>query len=130
MPGNREDLTMNEPDEDLVQQLLDNRSLTLRDRTTLLAHSVPPELESLIEERRLNWLERPLVMLLAVAGAEPLSTVDLATALKRRTGEVEEQLEWLRRKQLIEDDEDGDDGTVYWQLAGWVGELAKGPVTQ
>ena len=129
MPGNREDLTMNEPDEDLVQQLLDNRSLTLRDRTTLLAHSVPPELESLIEERRLNWLERPLVMLLAVAGAEPLSTVDLATALKRRTGEVEEQLEWLRRKQLIEDDEDGD-GTVYWQLAGWVGELAKGPVTQ
>ena len=129
MPGNREDLTMNEPDEDLVQQLLDNRSLTLRDRTTLLAHSVPPELESLIEERRLNWLERPLVMLLAVAGAEPLSTGDLATALKRRTGEVEEQLEWLRRKQLIEDDEDND-GTVYWQLAGWVGELAKGPVTQ
>lgn len=101
-------------------------SFTPRERTRVLTEAAPQELVDLIEERRLNWLETPLLLVLALADHDDWELEDpganeLGTVLKKRTDEILDQLRWLERKKLVESDED-DDGT-FWLVTDRVRQL-------
>lgn len=115
---------------ELIQRLRDDRDMTLRERTKALTKAAPDALVDLIEERRLNWLETPLLLVLSLSDEDDwelgaAGVNELGKILKRRSSELEEQLEWLRRKGLVEDNED-DAGLVSWQVSERVDQLLAG----
>lgn len=116
---------------DLITRLRDDRSLTLKERTRALREAAPIELIELIDARRLNWREEPLLLTLALSDDDDWAkgaagANELGEVLKQRTEDLLPQLDWLRRKGLVEDNEDGDQ--IWWQPTQFVDDLL-GPVT-
>ena len=112
---------------ELIQRLRNDREMTLRERTKALTKAAPEALADLVEVRRLNWLEAPLLLALALSDEDDwelgaAGVNELGVLLKRRSSELEEQLEWLRRTGLVEDEE-GDGGLVSWQVTEQVDQL-------
>lgn len=110
----------------LIDTLRNSRNLTLRERTRLLTEAAPRELADLVDERRLNWRETPLLLTLALSDHDDWELDDpganeLGAVLKMRTDDVLDQLAWLERKGLVEHDSD-DDGT-YWLITDRVEPL-------
>jgi len=114
---------------ELIAGLREDRNLSVRERTQVLTRAAPQALVDLIEERRLNWLEAPILLLLSLGDDDDWEFAapganELGQVLKRRTDEIVRQLEWLRRKGLVEDDED-EVGT-WWQVTERVDLLLHG----
>lgn len=117
----------------LISALRDDRGLPLRDRTRALMQAAPPELVDVVESKRLNWLETPLLLLIALSDDDDWElglpgVNELGEVLKRRSSELEDQLGWLARKGLVEDIEDPD-GYVGWQVTDAV-ELLLHPASR
>ncbi len=118
---------------DVIDRLRNDRTLRLRDRTSELLAEAPQELVDLIEARRLNWLETPILLTLALADENDWAkgeagVNELGEVLKRRSADLEDQLVWLRKKGLVEDGQDTGDGQVWWQITDEVDQLL-GPVS-
>jgi hypothetical protein len=117
---------------DLITRLRADRSLTLRERTRAMRDEAPAELLELIDARRLNWREEPLLLALALSDDDDWEkgapgANELGAVLKQRTDDLIPQLDWLRRKGLVEDNEDGDQ--IWWQPTQFVDDLLGPSVT-
>ena len=127
---------------ELIESLRKSRTLTVLDITERLVKEaseflLPPEdeaapgslLDDVIMQRRLNWLERPIVLLLALADKDDwpdgATAEELGMVLHRGTPEIETQLGWLAKKAFVESRPV--DGELAWALTKWVDELAWGP---
>lgn len=115
---------------EIIQQMYENRSLSLRERGAILEAEAPPEVVLLADQRRLNWLERPIVLALAIGDEDDweggATAVDLGELLKQRTFTITDQLDWLERKQLVESSMV--EGDELWQLTPAVLALIDHPV--
>lgn len=120
---------------DIIETLLDDRRLNLRERTALLLAEAAPGLQDLVERRRLNWRETPILLVVALADEDDFpggaTVVDIAEVLKQRSSDVAKEILWLRHKGLVEDDEVEDDpdirATRWWLTEDTEGQIAAPP---